>query len=216
MVQLYHQKSFSQYYGFRVGQNIKILFHLCLLIEVRIMTEAEKTENLRLSNEESNRFTCECLKTALIHLVAQKSFNDISVSELVKEAGVSRNSFYRNYGTMDALLNTVKEEAVSVVSELLKSRDNYENKADWYLDIFRIVKEQQREFHILLGIKVPLNFFADNIDYGKLLPVSLAEPTYEDLSTAGAFLIILFHWFNTGMKESPEEMAAICCRILSD
>lgn len=180
------------------------------------MNGNEKADYLRLSNEESNRFTCECLKTALIHLVAQKNYNDISVSELIKEAGVSRNSFYRNYGTMDALLNTVKEDAISAVSELLKSRDKYEIKTDWYLDIFRIVKERQREFHILLGIKVPLNFFADNIDYGKLLPVNLKEPTYKDLSTAGAFLIILFHWFNTGMKESPEKMSEICSEILSD
>lgn len=180
------------------------------------MAEDEKIRNLRLSNEESNKFTCECLKTALLRLIGQKDFEKISVSELVRESGVSRNSFYRNYGTMDALLNALREELLSSASEFLRSREHYDYIYDWFVDLFCTVKERQREFQILLGIKIPLNFFAQGIDFGKLLPVSLTEPTYEDLSVAGAFLIILYHWFTTGMKESPEEMAHICTKILPE
>lgn len=180
------------------------------------VTEEEKKTLLRLSNEESNRFTCSCLKTALLHLIAQKSFENITVSELVREAGVSRNSFYRNYGTMNELLSALREDLMTRVSDIMKSRETFENRDEWYVNLFSTVKEMQAEFRILLGIKVPLTFFSEGIDFGKLLPVSLTEPTYEELAAAGSFLVILFHWFTTGMKESPEEMAQICKRISAE
>lgn len=180
------------------------------------MTEDVKNRNLRLCNEESNRFTCECLKTALFRLIGQKDIESISVSELVRESGVSRNSFYRNYGTMEALLKSIREDMLVQVSDLLNSREHYEKRYDWYLDLFRTVIERQNEFRILLRIKLSLDFFADGLDMGRILPVNLSEPTYERLATAGAFLFMLYHWFTTGMKESPEEMAGLCCKILPD
>lgn len=177
------------------------------------MSDENKIKNLKLSNEESNRFTCECLKTAMLHLIAQKSFDTISVSELVKEAGVSRNSFYRNYGTTDALLEALCDELLTNVSDFIKSIEQYNDKKDWYADIFRIVLDKQNDFHILLGIKIPLSFFAERIDLVKILPVSISKPTYENISVAGSFIFILYHWFTNGMKESPEEMAEVCSRI---
>lgn len=180
------------------------------------MSDERKINNLRLSNEESNRFTCDCLKTALFRLIAQKNFESISVSELIREAGVSRNSFYRNFGTMDALLNSLREKLLSDVSELINQRNAFESRSDWYSNLFSVVKEKQKEFHILLEIKVPLNFFAEEIDYRKLLPDNISENNYEDLAAAGSILIILYHWFTSGMKESPEEMSRICVNIISE
>lgn len=180
------------------------------------MTNEDKINNLRLSNEESNKFTCECLKTALFHLISHKDFDDISIADVIRESGVSRNSFYRNYGSMDALFNALREEVLTEVSEFLKSYEHYGNKKDWFVDLFDIVRKKQREFRILLEIRIPLNFFSQGIDFGKLLPVSLAEPTYERLSLAGSFLIVLYHWFTTGMKESSEEMAEICSKLFPD
>ena len=64
---------------------------------------SEKTSQMqnlpivRYSNAESKRITRECIESALILLLENKSFADISISELVKRAGVSRTAFYRNY-----------------------------------------------------------------------------------------------------------------------
>lgn len=51
----------------------------------------------RLSGERANQLTRECLQKALIFLMGEKPFNKISITELVKISGVSRQSFYRNY-----------------------------------------------------------------------------------------------------------------------
>ena len=55
-------------------------------------TELEKRDVLRMSNKESNRLTRECLQTALITLMGQKSFDKITISELVRKSGVSRTT----------------------------------------------------------------------------------------------------------------------------
>ena len=60
-------------------------------------------ENLRKSNQESNLLTREAIETALLQLLEKKELAKISISELVKRAGVSRAAFYRNYDSKDKL-----------------------------------------------------------------------------------------------------------------
>ena len=51
-----------------------------------------------------NLFVRDCITEALFKLMKSKDFNDITVSMLVKTAGVSRNSFYRNYQSMEDII----------------------------------------------------------------------------------------------------------------
>ena len=39
----------------------------------------------------------ESLETALASLIETKNFSEISISELVKKAGIARSTFHRNY-----------------------------------------------------------------------------------------------------------------------
>ena len=52
-------------------------------------------ELLRLSNEESKKITKESIVTAVVLLCAEKPFEKITVTEIVRKAGVSRTAFYR-------------------------------------------------------------------------------------------------------------------------
>ncbi|MBF0777400.1 TetR/AcrR family transcriptional regulator [Streptococcus cuniculi] len=60
--------------------------------------------NLAQSNKESNQLTRESIETALLFLLEKKDMRQISISELVKKAGVSRNAFYRNYKSKEEIL----------------------------------------------------------------------------------------------------------------
>ena len=48
-----------------------------------------------LSNNEANQITRESICLALVSLMDIKDFEKISISELTRRAGVSRQSFYR-------------------------------------------------------------------------------------------------------------------------
>nr|WP_082326184.1 TetR/AcrR family transcriptional regulator [Streptococcus sp. X13SY08] len=61
-------------------------------------------KNLIISNKESNQLTKESIETALLFLMEKKDLHQISISELVRKAGVSRNAFYRNYKSKEEIL----------------------------------------------------------------------------------------------------------------
>lgn len=53
------------------------------------------------------------LTTALLQLLATKDLNDITVTQVVKRAGVSRMAFYRNFQTLDDILLAYFRPAVA-------------------------------------------------------------------------------------------------------
>jgi AcrR family transcriptional regulator len=62
---------------------------------------SDKDEKLikRYSNKITNKLTREAIYTALVILIKQKPFDSITVTDIVKKAGVSRTAYYNNYNT---------------------------------------------------------------------------------------------------------------------
>ena len=54
--------------------------------------------------QEANEFVKECITTALLKMLKEQDFSDITITDLVKKAGVSRISFYRNYESKEDVL----------------------------------------------------------------------------------------------------------------
>ena len=52
-----------------------------------------------------NQTVKEAIAIALVQLMKRKNFEDISVSEIVKIAGVGRSSFYRNFESKKDVLS---------------------------------------------------------------------------------------------------------------
>ena len=56
------------------------------------------------SNNELKNITKESITTALFILMQQKPYHEISITDICKRAGVSRNAFYRNYSVKDEIV----------------------------------------------------------------------------------------------------------------
>lgn len=52
----------------------------------------------------TNEIVIESIIISLVELLEQKSFDDISIVEIITHAGVSRNSFYRNFKNKEDIL----------------------------------------------------------------------------------------------------------------
>ena len=72
-------------------------------------------EALKRNNEESRRLTREALFEALYLLIEEKEYKQIKVTELCEKAGVSRQAFYRNFSSIDEVL---EERVVKIASEI--------------------------------------------------------------------------------------------------
>ena len=174
-------------------------------------TQLEKLEILRLSNQESNQITRECLEAALLDLMTTKDLDKISITELTNNAGVSRSAFYNNYKTKEALLDSIVQKVIKQICDFIKSEYNKKTTKEIYTIFFIAIKKSSKSFKVFLDsdINIYKYLFLENV-----FPSSSVESHYKMVAKEGAFYRIIVDWFQAGMKESPEEMGTLCAKIL--
>ncbi|MCD8085295.1 MAG: TetR/AcrR family transcriptional regulator [Clostridiales bacterium] len=180
-------------------------------------SELEKRNIRRLSGEESNRISRECLRTALMQLLGEKDFQKISVTELTQWAGVSRATFYRNYSDKEALLREIGESAALELHAFLQANRTPEDVYRSALKLFRKIKENERVTRNMVSFRISLS--------AVLTLPPLAEPEesptdpmthYWQLAVEGAVMNIVRDWMVNGMRQTPEEMAEVCASLASE
>ena len=60
-----------------------------------------------MKQAERNAQTQQLIKEAFIHLINEKGFNSLTVSDITREAGVSRGTFYVHYTDKFELIKSV-------------------------------------------------------------------------------------------------------------
>ena len=64
-----------------------------------------------------NRFTRQCIGESIIALMQNKLFEDITISDIVKKAGVSRMTFYHYFQSKTEALNSYLHEIIELYLE---------------------------------------------------------------------------------------------------
>ena len=169
---------------------------------------------IRYSNEESKRITRECIESALILLLEHQTFAEISISELVKRAGVSRTAFYRNYQSKEDVLQCALGDVVNAILNKLSLDPKSE---EFWTVLFREVKEYHPAIRLLLNAGLG-NVLLEQITAHALEreKSSGTAVRYGAILWAGAVYNVLINWVLHGAVESVEDMAKICMRISSD
>lgn len=179
-------------------------------------TELEKRNVLRLSNEESNKITRECIQTALIHLLSEKDMDKISITEIVSRAGVSRTAFYRNYSSKEAVLSSYSEELLNGLNRFGLQAITERDPHIIYENVFSTVKNNSKRFSLLLK--------AGFLDRDLMDIRGFIISKYDKLDTqvqhmifgwSGMIKNIVIDWYLGGMKEDIASMSELCC-ILSE
>ncbi len=167
-----------------------------------------------MNNKESNQLTRECLQLALIHLMAEHPFEKITVSEIVRRAGVSRMAFYRNYTDKEDIIHELGSKLVRNISELTDRPEMYENPQKWFEDVFRLIRENKDLISLLDRAGIQLDDLISGGSIVELLyPSTDIEIKYTRLAAEAAFFQILISWFREGMLEDENHMATICVEI---
>ena len=178
------------------------------------MSAEDRYDTLRRHSAESNALVKSCLKTALLGLMKEKSYKELSVSELCRKAGVSRMAFYRNYQVVNDLFQEAATDLNEEIIRAVGSPFRAGTSNDWYEQAFRLTREHRDEVAIM---------FQENFQFAWMKVVnSLAvhdpdfptEKKIQRLIWCGGFENIVSYWLNHGMAETPEEMAAYCVRYL--
>lgn len=178
--------------------------------------ELKKREILRLSNQESNKITRECLQTALVLLMSEKPFDKITITELVKRSGVSRTAFYRNYNSKEAILEEIASILYGNLKDSLDEPRYTGNPRQWFLELFTEFKKNSQLLKFLIETnQLALSKIGTSV-FLSLFPPANTKIKYISVATEGALYYIIKEWLLTSCKESPEEMADICVYIFSE
>ncbi len=176
----------------------------------------KRIEKLKQLNMESNHLTKECIRTALLALMGTEMFDQITVTAIIKRAGVSRGGFYRNYSSKEDVYREILEELFEYLLEFVSEYKVYENPKEWFVDYFRKIMENKEEYKLLIKAKAPTDFMVQ-FDVERLLhefqkDESLLEH-YRALAIVKALIEVALDWFYKGMQETPEEMAEVMYQI---
>ncbi|MDO5294798.1 MAG: TetR/AcrR family transcriptional regulator [bacterium] len=173
-------------------------------------TELQKRNILRQNNAESNAITRECIESALIQLMEDKTFEQISITDITKKAGVSRNAYYRNYNSKEDILSKYLQNILSHMSGALKQYDPITQTKQAWVALLKVTEKFSPQYKLILkagyGERLKMEFQKEmnqNITPGQ------HALYYSNCYWVGALCNILAEWVNNDMEVPIDELADI-------
>ena len=165
--------------------------------------DKRKKENMRVK---------ESITKTLFDLMHEKSFSSISISELIRAAGVARVSFYRNYDSKEDVLLTLIEDVLEqfrstvdcneenyyTYRNIYRSFEYFKRCGDFVLDLYQfgygsILLEKLNQFHEEIAGTMPNN----------------SIEKYKLYMYMGALFNTAIIWLKNGAKEDVNDITTL-------
>lgn len=182
-----------------------------------INSEMKKREVLRLSNKESNKITRECIEAALILLMQKKEYNEITISEIVKRAGVSRTAYYRNYESKDDILKNLLHHVISNINAAISQFSYVTEQESYWNALFVTTKAHAKSIYALLKAGFG-HIILEEITKHMIVDIMEKDmkSKYDMIFWSGAVYNVLTKWVQSGMEQTEDEMVQICLYIVEN
>ena len=221
---------------YRTGRSI-------ILYTIGVIFQYTKTVRYSLPNKRKKlygehimdrriRKTRETIFHAFTTLLSKKSFDAITVSEIIEKADVGRATFYAHFETKDFLLKALCEDLFCHIFD--KENGNGGNHRHVFecdgtdaafLHLFRHLGKNDNNILTLLSAQnneLFLRYFRNNLEelIKKSAPLledkrNPAVPTdFWHNHVAGTFVEALRFWIKNGKKESPEQITEYFLAVL--
>ncbi len=174
------------------------------------------------------RKTRAALKAALTSMLQERNVKDISVKELTELADVNRGTFYLHYKDVFDLMEQCEADLLGEFETMLVGISGQEfitRPGDVFERIYKLCKENADFVRVLLGENGDIKFL-NNMnsflkerclhDWSEVIKdskIALFDAYYTFL--VGGCVSLLQYWFETGMKQSPGELAKITVDFLA-
>lgn len=179
--------------------------------------------------------TKRALRSALIELMEERGLDGVSVNDLCARADLNRGTFYNHFHDKEDLLTYLEDEVIAelesiqeemkglTVLDLMRYRAR-KKPLPFLVNLFDYLREQGDFLHAVTGKGGDIRFaprLRDSV-CANLIQTILHERYRNNPSPfvqyyvafyASAYLGVIQHWIETGMKENSEEMALIAMRL---
>lgn len=169
------------------------------------------------------RYTKMVLKQSLLNLMREQPIEKISVKEICEKADINRGTFYTHYKDPYDLLAQIENELFDEINVSVESALKAESISGLLDEIFVSIQRNIDLCQVLFsdhGDKVfvrRIMYIAREksiAEWKKIIP-SAKDEQLERLYTfyASGCIAIVQDWFQSGMKESPQELSDFIERI---
>lgn len=168
------------------------------------------------------------LRECLITLLKEKKVQDITVRELTDMADLNRGTFYLHYKDVFDLLEKTEAELQEDFNQLVCKHDAVDLKqrpSVIFNEIYSLVYDNADLIEILLGENGDLNFVnrLKQLIREKCLKDWMEVFRSGNAATFDAFFSFIVsgciglvqYWLQTGLKETPEQMAKLTEHIIT-
>ncbi|GBG94835.1 TetR family transcriptional regulator [Ligilactobacillus salitolerans] len=166
-----------------------------------------------------NKRVKEQIITAYFDLLAQKSPGSITVTEIIKKAGVARTSYYRNFYQQDDIVEYYLKLLTERLPQPTDDIMTYQNALQGFTNTLHAVRSEKKQFLLLYqtGYSQLLQaFLLDNI-FAIAGDMTVADPEiYRLYFVTGAVYNLLIAWLERDTRETPEKLAAIAADYLTN
>lgn len=143
----------------------------------------------------------ELMEEALLQLIERKDYEKITVTDLVKRAGVTRVTFYRNFESKDDILRQLLKRAFD---DFLKKYPNNHSLPV----MFRFFETNKRLIAALFESKNEI-MIAQLLTDEDLIKQANPEISYSLATVGYLFLGACSVWYQRGMVDTAEEIENI-------
>ena len=155
--------------------------------------------------------------SCFVRLITEKGYSEVSVSDITREAKISRITFYRNFSTKEDVISSFIQQVVVEVQTAV-SRHSAEHSLTGYFEIMfttiapygDVVKELYRAN---MGDLI-LSYFNRYLFKTPLAMTGKQMDLYETRFLSGAFYNVLITWIMKGQSESAAEMAGLFSSLI--
>ena len=157
--------------------------------------------------------TKNALAESLKELMCKKPFYKISVSDIVKGCGLTRQSFYYHFKDKYDLMNWIY---FTETAHIIENTDGYESWTDGLKSLCHYMQENKTFYLNALNTSGQNSFPEYLYEYMKNISFSAIEDLIESDEDqkkwdfivsffANSFVAFIIRWANNGMKEEPTE-----------
>lgn len=143
--------------------------------------------------------TDEIIKESLAIILNEKNdLNSITVTDLIRKAGISRSSFYTHYTSINDLVESIQDETLNVLSNEITNFNNIDDIYNYIDKIFEILKNNEFFYKSILNSEEALKFANNIIDKltDRLLLFFNNKEIEVNFYTYGCAILIIKHFRN--------------------
>ena len=164
------------------------------------------------------------IRRALANLMSQKELGKITVKEIVDMADINRATFYTHYHDVFELYESIEDEAINDVKEILSASYDDEDYSELYKAVALYTYEHRDVKEICMGKNSPASYilrlnellvsnFMDYLQSTSIQADISEEVKYKMQYHIQGILGMFRHWAISDYSLSPEEMAKIISKI---